>query len=694
MQSYFNTIVCVILLFLSSNLYAFHQPDYTPALKLIHKVEDGKVMIRWIPGNPLSWERGLRQGYMLEKYLLTQEEGPGKQLVYKTKEPILPMEYGAWQEFSTEDQVVLLRDLIFIDQKDDQWIEEHYPDEIYDVSKRNRSRYLFSNFIQNSHFDYTLKAGLGFLDEDVKSGEKYLYRVYLANEDSSSAVELVIKPNEYSEAPLPGLNCESGSEQVKFSWNTKDFVDAYYGYTLSWSENGIDFHTMSETPFFNIYDHMDTLELFDNFYHTWTWPKKDTTYWFRLQGADYFGGISEHFSVCSGGGYEPVTFSPTITKSLQSDSNFAIIHWKLENEFQHLIKEFQVFRSDSMDGVYRPILTGINPVDRSVSVRMVELTNYYRIVAVPFRGPKVSSFPTLVMGIDDIPPSMPLNFDGTIDSMGVVRFTWDVNLETDLDGYVMYKSYVKEADFARITSRPLKTNSFIDTVNMRSGNELVYYKLQAVDKVNNRSAFSEILEIKKVDVFPPAEPYIYSVNHSADHILVKWYDSGSKDVVLHKLFRKNLKDDNGWYLLEQFAKENSISSYKDFDVRTGEKYAYTLLAVDDDGLVSDFAEVAIGKLTDHKLLPAIEDLDISYVPDNNEVVINWKYETPGSYDVTIYKGQNANRISQLDTVDGKTGDFHDSHVRADHSYVYVLKAVCADGKKSAFSEKLEITIPK
>ncbi|KAA3641369.1 MAG: hypothetical protein DWQ02_00665 [Bacteroidetes bacterium] len=694
MRFSFTTIACIVLIFFSGSLNAFQQPDNNPVLKLKYKVINGKVMIRWIPEDPLTWEIGLRQGYILEKYLISEAEGSGKQLVFKTKEPILPMDYNAWEEFSTEDQVILLRDLIFIDQKDDQWIEDHYPDDFYDISKRNRSRFLFSNFIQNSHFNYTLKAGLGFLDEDVKPGEEYLYRIYLANGVPSSAVELNIKPNDYSEASLPELNCESGSEQIKFAWNTKDFVDDYYGYTLSWSENGIDFQAMSEAPFFNIYDHLDTLELFDNFYHTWSWPKKDTTFWFRLQGADYFGGISEQFSVCSGSGFEPVTFSPTITKSLQSDSNFAIIHWKLENEFQHLIEEFQVFRSDSMDGVYRPLLTGIDPVDRSVSVRMVELTNYYRIVAVPFRGPKVSSFPTLVMGIDEIPPSVPANFEGEIDSMGVVRFTWDANLETDLDGYVIYKSYVKEADFARITSRSLKTTSFNDTVNMQSGNELVYYKLQAVDKVNNRSAFSEVLEIKKVDVFPPAEPYIHSVKQTTDHIEVKWYDSGSKDVVLHKLFRKNLEDDHGWSLLEQLVKDSSPSVYKDFDVKTGEKYAYTLVAVDDDGLVSDFAKVAIGKLVDHKLIPAITDLDISYVPDNNEVVINWNYETSDLYKVVIYKGRDINRISQLDIVDGETEDFQDRQVRADHSYVYVLRAVFDDGTKSAFSEKLEITIPK
>lgn len=694
MRFSYTTMTFVFLIFLSSQLFAFQQPDNHPSLKLKYKISDGELMIRWIPGDAVTWERSLRQGYFLEKYLFTGEEEADKQLVYKTKEPILPMDYNAWKEYSTEDQVILLRDLIFIDRKDEQWIEEHYPADFYDHSKRNRSRFLFSNFIQNSHFDFTIMAGQGFLDKNVKLGEKYLYRVYLVEEGPSHAVELTINSNDYSEAPLPELHCESGSEEVKFSWNTKDFMDAYYGYTLSWSENGIDFHAMSEAPFFNIYDHMDTLELFNNFFHSWSWPKKDTAYWFRLRGADYFGGISEQFSVCSGAGYEPVTFSPTITKSLQSDSNFAVIHWKLENEFQDLIKEFQVFRSDSMDGIYRPLLTGINSIVRSVSIRMDKLTNYYRIVAVPYRGPKVSSFPTLVMGIDDIPPAQPENFEGTIDSMGVVRFNWDANLESDLDGYVVYKSYLKEADFARITSRLLKNTSYIDTINMRSGNELVYYKIQAVDKVNNRSAFSEILEVKKVDVFPPAEPYIHDIKQSTDHIEVRWYDSGSKDVVLHKLFRKNLAENVGWSLLEQYGKEGSSSSYKDFDVKTGEKYAYTLVAVDDDGLASDFSKVAIGKLVDHKLLPAIEDLDISYVPDKKKVVINWNYDTSGLYDVIIYKGQDINRISQLDTVDGKIEGFQDSQVRTDHSYVYVLRAVFDDGSKSAFSEKLEITIPK
>lgn len=696
MNTIFLRSVCLFCLFLTMSLkgLADQTAENKAFLKFFYKVSDGDVLLRWIPQNPDLWQRGLEEGYVLEKYLIHDESGQAKQLVYKTREPILPMDFASWKGNPDDDQLKLLKELIYIDNNDETWMEDHYPADIYDERKKNRSRFLFSNFIQNSNFEYTVSAGCGYMDIDVNMGETYLYRIYLADDNADNATEILINPGVPSEGPLPQLVCQSGSEQVNFSWNTKDFLDHYYGYTLSWSEDGINFQSMTDAPFFNIYDHMDTVGFFDDFHYKWNWPQKDTTYWFRLRGADYFGGYSEHFSVCSGAGYQPITFSPVITKSTQSDSNYAFIKWKLEQEFETLVEEFQVFRADSMDGIYRPVLTGIPSGHRTISVRMKELTNYYRIVAVPENGPKVSSFPCLVMGIDETPPVAPVNFTASIDSAGIVQFNWNPNKESDLAGYIIYKSYVREADFARINAKPIKQTGFLDSVNMQSGNELVFYKLQAVDKVNNRSAFSEVLKVKKVDVFPPVEPHIHSLKTFEDHIEVKWYPSGSKDVSLHKLFRKNLNGEGGWALLDEYPQESRSNVFKDFQVELGDQYAYTLLAVDDDGLESDFAQIATGKLVDYKLMPSIEDIQLQYVPGGEKVVLTWNYPIGKSCEMAVYKGETLNRSSILATIDLEQARFEDHNVRKDHSYVYLLKAECEDGTTTPFSEKLEIIIPK
>ncbi|MCB9325993.1 MAG: hypothetical protein H6571_19800 [Lewinellaceae bacterium] len=666
----------------------------TSRLTLYHKVQEGKVMLRWMPGNVSQWERGMSEGYFIEKYLIDGSEAGNLQLVFKTREPILPMAYPNWKASDQNEQLALLRDLLYTDNKEETWVSEHYPSEVYTKTKRDRSRFLFSNFIQNSDFEYSLRAGLAFLDENIKTGEQYVYKIYLSTESPEDAAVLIVDPANYKEGTLPELQCDFGSDEVAFAWNTRDHLDDYYGYTLSQSVDGIHFESLTDGPFFNIYDHMDTLDVFDNFYHKWKLPKKDTTYWFRLQGADYFGGMSEHFAVCSGEGYEPVSFSPSIIKTIQADSNYAYIEWKLLKEYEPLIQEFQVFRSDSMDGIYRPVLTGIGNLERSVEVKMAELTNYYRIVAVPHRGPKISSFPTLVMGIDETPPLMPINFQGSIDSSGIARFSWDANREEDLDGYILYKSYVKDSGFARITPKPVKETFFVDTVNMFSGNELVYYKLQAVDKVNNRSPFTEIFEIKKVDRFPPVEPHIYAINNFADRIEVKWHKSGSKDVISHRLFRKIVEADDDWVLLEEYTSVNPATRYMDKNVETGKTYAYTLVAIDDDGLNSEPAQVAIGKAVDYKLQPSMEDIVMNYLPDEHKVRINWQYEVSPSCQFKVYKGSDAARASLMQTVSGDLNEFEDAQVSRGQRYFYYLQAACEDGTRSPVSEKLEITIPR
>jgi fibronectin type 3 domain-containing protein len=695
--SYLKLIISLqfSFLWLFGNAVTFLSSD-TSGLNVFYKVQNEQLMIRWKPSTVYQWKKGLKKGYVLEKYLISKTDPDHLELVYKTKEPILPMEFSDWESsaFGKEEQFLLLRDLIFIDKMSDARKREHYPPELYNAQKRNKSRFLFTNFIQNGSFDYTLFAGLGFLDESMKNGEQYLYKIYLAAEDVSQATSIRVDPVNYREAPLPELQCEFGSDEVEFTWNTKDYLEGYYGYSLSKSEDGINFNPLSETPFFNLYDHLDTTDIFDDFYYKEKLTKKDVTYWFRLRGADYFGGISERFTVCSGEGYQPVNFSPTLTNAIQTDSNYAFIEWKLLDEFEPLVEEFQVFRSDKMDGIYQPVLTNIDKQERSVAVKMVELANYYRIVAVPHRGPKVSSFPVLVMGVDEIPPVAPLNFQGTIDSAGIVQLSWSPNIEEDLDGYIVFKSYVKNTDFARITSKPIKDQYFLDSVNIQSGNELVYYKLQAVDKVNNRSVFTDVLEIKKIDRFPPVEPHIHDVKNFADRIEIKWHKSGSKDVVLHRLLRKKLDVEKEWSLLDEYGLETTLSVYVDNDIEVGYAYAYTLIALDDDGLESQPAQVAIGKPVDYKLQNKIEGLEITYLEESGKVKINWEHLPVGVCDFQVFKGANEAQPSLLEIIAADMMEFKDGNVKKGQRYTYYLKASCEDGTRSPFSEKMEIVVPQ
>ncbi len=116
---------------------------------------------------------------------------------------------------------------------------------------------------------------------------------------------------------------------------------------------------------------------------------------------------------------------------------------------------------------------------------------------LPLRGnPFVHTFPkhsltVLVLykkGSDHVAPESPRGLVGMAGDKSVMLF-WDANRETDLEGYVVYRSRVPEGPFGnRINTLPVRWTGYLDaTVDNGS---TYYYAIKAVDRSGNESGFS------------------------------------------------------------------------------------------------------------------------------------------------------------------------------------------------------------
>ena len=92
------------------------------------------------------------------------------------------------------------------------------------------------------------------------------------------------------------------------------------------------------------------------------------------------------------------------------------------------------------------------------------------------------------------------NLEGEIDSLGVVNLKWKQNVESDLKGYKVFRGYDPKEEFVQITKAIWLQNSYRDSINSKSLNKKVYYKVIAIDQRYNESSFSKIVEIKKIDI--------------------------------------------------------------------------------------------------------------------------------------------------------------------------------------------------
>ena len=115
--------------------------------------------------------------------------------------------------------------------------------------------------------------------------------------------------------------------------------------------------------------------------------------------------------------------------------------------------------------------------------------NHYIIAAVDTAGNASYSLNTYGHLIDSIPPNIPTGLTGRIDTNGLVHLTWNVNKEPDIMGYAIQFSNDSSHVFAVVTNKPVLTNSYTDTIMIRTLTERIYYKVVAIDKNFNYSEY-------------------------------------------------------------------------------------------------------------------------------------------------------------------------------------------------------------
>lgn len=87
--------------------------------------------------------------------------------------------------------------------------------------------------------------------------------------------------------------------------------------------------------------------------------------------------------------------------------------------------------------------------------------------------------------LDTAPPATPSGLAGALETNGV-RVHWAANSEPDLAGYHVYRALSSQGLYARLTTRAVATNEFIDTNAPDTSS--VWYAVSAVDATGNESA--------------------------------------------------------------------------------------------------------------------------------------------------------------------------------------------------------------
>ncbi|WP_231970181.1 fibronectin type III domain-containing protein [Tenacibaculum jejuense] len=683
-------VFCVINTALSQKEIGIEEPG----VKAIATVNKKTIMLRWGVNTPSAWKKANKYGFLIErKTIVSNNEILNEPIVKKLNTiPLKPKPMMEWKEFTQKNtNAAIAAQALYGDNFD---VEMNNSGNgilsILNQAQVLEQRFIFAMYAADQDFEVAKFSGLAFVDTTVKEGERYLYTIKVAEAKEKSTIKhggVYLGLSDQKQLPKPKEFVGVFKDKtVLLSWNYAIVKRFYTNYILEKSEDlGKTYTPLTSTPIANLGERdvnpsnrmMYVDSLFQN----------NKTYQYRIKGISPFGIEGPYSKIVSGKGITPLIHNPFITENKYLDDGTVMLQWEFPNEGLNTLKGFEIVRADEPKGRYLSINAEVNKSTRSIKLDNLQAINYYKVIAIGTDGTKRESFPKMIQPDDSTPPAIPTEITGKVDTLGVVRLNWKLNTEVDFLGYRVFRANLKEDEFTQITFKPIPINTIVDTINIKTLNKKIYYKIQAVDKRYNPSKFSNILELKRPDIVPPTQPVFSSFNVNKNKVELTWINSSSKDAKNTLLYRKERGSELPWELLATITIPND--KYTDSKTEVGKQYLYTILTVDDSGLESEPVTPLKVKISDNLPKPEINKFEAFANREEKFVNLNWKYTAKNVDEFILYRGQEGVQPTMYKIFDKSTTKFKDKDLLINTNYEYLLQAVFASGAKSPI-KKIEI----
>lgn len=655
--------------------------DSLPTVKLLSRVQENKILLRWAIDDALAWQKTNTNGFILEKYLFSTngERLPQPKQLWSKAIKADPLE--TWQDIVIEnDYAAIIAQAIYGESFQVDGSQGELAD-IVNLSQEIEQRFSFALLAADMNFEAATKAGWGFTDKKVKQNEHYVYKIKSALPQvqlniKSSAVIAGLKDYEPLPAPID-LQGIFGDKNVILTWEYELFKSIYTSYNLERSEDNKTFKALSTEPLVNLNDKPNAPA--KRMYYIDSLAQNNKTYYYRVNGVSAFGEYGTYSDTISGQGRPNLTFSPRLYDfKFTSNPNEAQIIWKFPKEGEVSIKKFQLNRADKDSGPYTVVVDSIPVTQREFTYSNLESSNYFTITAVG-KAPKQqrTSFSTLIQPVDSIPPAIPIELKGKIDSLGIVRFSWKQNEEKDILGYRVFRGFTEKEEPSQRTVSPIVANRFIDTVEIKNLNSKVYYQVVAVDKRFNHSKKSAVLVLEKPDVIPPTAPVFSDYKLEKGHVRLTWINSSEANAT-HILSRKNMSDNTAWQ--EIYKVTDTIQTYTDSQVKANKKYRYTIKAIDKSGLESLPSAPLTIKVVNLSPPQLIKDISFTVYRADNYIELFWRAEDTNIAEYTVYKQINDTDPTTWRIVPVNIKRLVDDAVNPNQVYTYHIRATLKNGK--------------
>lgn len=571
-----------------------------------------------------------------------------------------------------------------------------------DVNRANNE--LFGTGLMLAEFSTNAAKVLGFrfVDKNVERGKEYYYSANVIGEGEYGSTVKVT--NEFIEEREPyQFQVKPGDGSLKLVWS-KDYNRRQFSYYwIERSNDNKNFYPILERPLVMfetevsekapVFDYVDSFNIVN-----------DQMYYYRFYGGTSFAEYSKP-ALASGMPKDITPPNPPdlLDVSYADSTKSFTINWDFNlDELSEDLDYYQIMTSRHEDGPFIPFSPKLGLEDVGYLHELSgnwdeknEGRHYFRIDCYDYKGNSSSTNHGIAIVPDFTSPLTPENFQGYIDSFGIVRLNWNKSKSQDVSGYWLYWTNDPSAEFSLVEQVSITDTSYIYYIPEKSLSKYIYYTLRAEDYNYNRSQAHPILKVKRLDKIAPVTPTILKINNDSCRIKLIFNLSPGDDIFENEVYRSSISQkDTGWIKIGTFGMN---TEFIDTSAQFGFTYQYKIRAVDTVGNKSQFSPVKSGNRSIDKSLAIISDLTINQLNKTKNSELKWNFKMPSGfpnkqYTFLIFRSGGMDGVKYYQSVSSAELVFTDKGLNPGVVYNYAIQIQSEDGWKGPVSEVKSILI--